>query len=135
ASGVGGSQHRSSSRKDLQAGRPPLGDSVLGNVQRVQRGQLAALSGQPAVIAVWSGADRGAETAPAARVPLGFLTRRIDRKARKGRKADGNRPQRTQRPQSCEAATMAASRGGGRRRASRSDATPADSGPGMNASE
>src|SRR5204862_2859000 len=87
AAGVRGSQHRSSARKDLQAGRPPLGDGVLGNVQRLQRGQLAALSGQPAVIAVWSGADRGTEAAPGARGPVGFLTRRVDGKARKGRKA------------------------------------------------
>ena len=49
------------------------GDRVLGDVQRLQRRQLAALSGQPAVGAVRPAAHRGAEAAPAARVQVRFL--------------------------------------------------------------
>ena len=50
-------------------------DRVLGDVQRVQRRQLAALSGQPAVDVVRPGADRRAQATPAARVPVRFLAR------------------------------------------------------------
>ena len=61
------------------------GDGVLGDVQRVQLGQLAALPGQPAVRAVRAAADRRAEAAPAARIPVRFLVRGGQRRGRRQR--------------------------------------------------
>ena len=60
--------------KIFRLGRPRHRDRVLGDVQRLQRRQLAALSGQPAVGAVRPAAHRGAEAAPAARVQVRFLS-------------------------------------------------------------
>ena len=68
--------------KIFRFGAEVHGDGVLGDVQRVQRGQLAALPGRPAVLGVRPAVDRGTEAAPAARVPVRFLTRRAARSVR-----------------------------------------------------
>src|SRR4029077_19642463 len=57
---------------------------LLGDVQRLQRGQLAALSGEPAVDAVRPAADGGTEAPAAAWIAVRFLEPRAFRFGRPG---------------------------------------------------
>ena len=91
----GGEEHRLANQQDLQI-RQSIGDRVLGDVQRVQRRQLAALSRQPAVGAVRPRADRGSEAAAAVWVPFRFLERHLIEKLHKRRNGvNGARTEKT----------------------------------------